>query len=224
MPFLGRKATTAAQGFGLNSSGKVKFDKQEYTTAGTYTFTVPTGNNSVIITASGGGGAGQTSYFNAGSWGQSNGSAGGNTTVTNGTFTITANGGGGGNSGSTGGIVSISGATSTTLNQTGGDKSGGTGGNSYYASGTAQGGDFSKPTAAGISAGGGGGYSFDGPLNYGGSAGGTGIAIVPVAGGQVINITVGAGVTGNNTDYTKGSNHGSYAGNGGVGYVSIEMA
>lgn len=111
MPFLGRKATTAAQGFGLNSSGKVKFDKQEYTTAGTYTFTVPTGNNSVIITASGGGGAGQTSYFNAGSWGQSNGSAGGNTTVTNGTFTITANGGGGGNSGSTGGTVSISGAT-----------------------------------------------------------------------------------------------------------------
>jgi len=224
MPLLGRKAAIAAQGFGLNSSGKVKFAKQEYTVAGSYTFTVPTGNNAVIVTASGGGGAGQVSYFNAGSYSQSNGGDGGTTTVTNGAFNITANGGGGGSSGSTGGTVSITGATSTTLNQTGGSKSGGTGGNSYYASGTSQGGDFSKPATAGTSAGGGAGFANDGPANYGGSAGGTGIAVVPVSGGQVINITVGAGAIGADIVYTKGSNHGSYAGTGGVGYVSIEMA
>jgi hypothetical protein len=224
MPFLGRKATTGAQGFGLNSSGKVKFAKQEYTTAGSYTFTVPTGNNAVIVTASGAGGAGQISYFNAGSYTQVSGSAGGNTTVTNGTFTITANGGDGGSSSSSGGTVTISGATSTTLNQTGGSKSGGTGGTSYYASGTSQGGDFSKPATANTSAGGGAGFNNDGPANYGGSAGGTGIAIVPVSGGQTITITVGAGAIGSDSDYTKGSNHGSYAGTGGVGYVSIEMA
>jgi hypothetical protein len=223
MPFLGRKATIAAQGFGLNSSGKVKFSKQEYTTAGTYTFTVPTGNNAILVTASGGGAAGQTSYFDGGSWHQTDtGAAGGNTTVTNGTFTVTARGGNGANT--TGGTVTISGATSTTLNQTGGSNSGATGGNSYYASGTAQGGDFSKPADAGKSAGGGGGYQMDGPTNYGGSAGGTGIAVVPVSGGQVITITVGSGGAGINQTYTKGSNHGSYAGNGGVGYVSIEMA
>jgi hypothetical protein len=39
--------------------------------------------------------------------------------------------------------------------------------------------------------------------------------------GQTINITVGAGATGANVNYTKGSNHGSYAGDGGTGFVSI---
>jgi hypothetical protein len=224
MPLNIMTGAMSAKGFGFASNIQVKFSKQQYTTAGTYTFTVPPGNSKILVTASGGGGAGQTSYFNGGQWGQSNGAAGGNTTVTNGTFNITTNGGDGGNSSGNGGTVSISGAISTTLNQTGGAKSGTTGGNSYYASGTSQGGDFSKPATAGTSAGGGGGFQYDGPTNYGGSAGGTGIATVPVRGGQTINITVGAGAIGSNTDYTKGSNHGSYAGNGGVGYVSIEMA
>ena len=224
MPLIIKTGGMSARSFGLNSSGKVKFAKQEYTTAGTYTFTIPTGNNAVIVTASGAGGAGQVSYFDGGQWHQSNGSDGGTTTVSNGTFTITANGGGGGSSSGSGGTVSISGATSTTLNQTGGSKSGGTGGTSYYASGTSQGGNFSKPSTAGTSAGGGAGFQNDGPANYGGSAGGTGIAVVPVVGGQVINITVGAGAVGSNIDYNKGSSYGSYAGTGGVGYVSIEMA
>jgi hypothetical protein len=230
MPLLSRQAAIAAQAFGLNGNIKVKFAKQEYTTAGSYTFTVPPGNTSLIITASGAGAAGQLSYW-AGpptNWVQSNGAAGGNTTVTNGTFNITANGGAGGYGSAAGGTVSISGATSTTLNQTGGGPSGGTGGSSYYGSGSTQGGSFSKPATPTYSAGGGAGFQNIGgvptpPDNYGGSAGGTGIIVVPVIPGQIINITVGAGATGGSVNYTKGSNYGSYAGNGGVGYASIEM-
>jgi hypothetical protein len=224
MPLNITTGTMSARGFGFASNIQVKFSKQEYTTSGSYTFTIPPGNSRVLITFSGGGGAGQVSYFDGGQWYQQAGSSGGNTTVTNGSFTLTANGGGGGTSGGTGGTVTISGAISTTLNQTGGNKSGTTGGNSYYASGTSQGGDFSKPATAGRSAGGGGGFQYDGPTNYGGSAGGTGAAIVAVTGGQTINITVAAGAVGADINYTKGANHGSYAGTGGVGYVSIEMA
>ena len=44
MPLLARRAATAAQGFGLNSSGQVKFSPQIYSTAGTFSFTVPIGN------------------------------------------------------------------------------------------------------------------------------------------------------------------------------------
>jgi hypothetical protein len=58
-------------------------------------------------------------------------------------------------------------------------------------------------------------------FDHGGSAGGTGIAVFAVTPGQTITITVGAGATGANVDYTKGSNFGSYAGNGGSGFVSI---
>jgi hypothetical protein len=228
MPLLSRQAAIAAQAFGLNGNIKVKFAKQEYTTAGSYTFTVPPGNTSLIITASGGGAAGQTSSFGNGNWTQYNGGAGGNTTVTNSIFNITANGGAGGYNGAAGGTVSITGATSTTLNQSGNSPSGGTGGSSYYGSGSGQGGDFSRPATPTYSAGGGAGYQNSGgtptpPNNYGGSAGGTGIAVVPVIPGQVINITVGSGATGNTNDYTKGNPHGSYSGNGGVGYASIEM-
>jgi hypothetical protein len=50
MPLLSRRATSAAQGFGLNSSGKVHFSPVTYSTAGTYTFRVPVGNNSVVLT------------------------------------------------------------------------------------------------------------------------------------------------------------------------------
>ncbi len=229
MPLLSRQAAIAAQAFGLNGNIKVKFAKQEYTTAGSYTFTVPPGNTSLTITASGGGAAGQASVFGNGNWTSINGPAGSNTTVTNSVFTVTANGGAGGYNGAAGGTVSITGATSTTLNQTGGSPSGGTGGSSYYGSGASgPGGDFSRPATPTYSAGGGAGYQNSGgsptpPNNYGGSAGGTGIVVVPVIPGQVINITVGAGGTGLTIDYTKGANHGSYSGNGGVGYASIEM-
>lgn len=50
MPLLSRRAASAAQGLGLNSSGKVHFSPVTYSTAGTYTFRVPIGNNSVILT------------------------------------------------------------------------------------------------------------------------------------------------------------------------------
>ena len=230
MPLLSRQAAIAAQAFGLNGNIKVKFAKQEYTTAGSYTFTVPAGNTSLIITASGGGASGQYSYFGNGNWTQLNGSAGSNTTVTNSVFSITANGGAGGYNGAAGGTVSITGATSTTLNQTGNSPSGGNGGSSYYGSGASgPGGSFSRPATPTYSAGGGAGFQNSGgsptpPNNYGGASGGTGIIIVPVIPGQVINITVGAGATGGSIDYTKGTNWGSYAGNGGSGYASIEMA
>jgi hypothetical protein len=50
MPLLSRRAASAAQGLGLNSSGKVHFSPVTYSTAGTYTFRVPIGNNSVKLT------------------------------------------------------------------------------------------------------------------------------------------------------------------------------
>ena len=229
MPLIIKTGGLSARSFGLNSSGKVKFAKQEYTTAGSYTFTVPPGNTSLIITASGGGAAGQISYF-GGPWGQSNGAAGGNTTVTNSVFNITANGGVGGYNSAAGGTVSITGAISTTLNQTGNVPSGGTGGSSYYGSGASgPGGNFSKPATPTYSAGGGAGFQNSGgspppPDNYGGSSGGTGIIVVSVTPGQIINITVGAGATGGSANYNKGGSYGSYAGDGGVGYAAIEMA
>ena len=229
MPLNITTGSMSAKGFGFASNIQVKFSKQEYTTAGSYTFTVPPGNTRVLVTVSGGGGAGQASYFDGGRWYQANGASGATSTVSNGIFTITANGGAGGYNGAAGGTVSITGATSTTLNQTGGSPSGGNGGSSYYGSGASgPGGDFSRPATPTYSAGGGAGYQNSGgsptpPNNYGGSAGGTGIVVVPVIPGQVINITVGAGGTGLTVDYTKGANHGSYSGNGGVGYASIEM-
>lgn len=192
-----------------------------YSTAGTYTYTVPPGVTSVSIASTGGGGAGQVSYFDGGNWTQIAGAAGSSSTVTNGTWTITSNGGGGGSSGGTGGTVTITGASSTTLNQTGGSKSGGTGGSSYYGAGTAQGGNSSKPATPPSGAGGGAGFQLDGPANYGGSGGGTGIAVFAVTPGQTINITVGAGATGQNVNYNKGGSYGSYAGNGGSGFVKI---
>lgn len=192
-----------------------------YNSPGTYTFTVPSGVTSLNVTTSGGGGAGQTSFFNSGSWTQTAGASGASTTVTNGTWTLTSAGGSGGSSTGTGGTNTITGSSSTTLNQTGGSKSGGTGGNSYYASGTAQGANFTKPATASTSAGGGAGFQFDGPANFGGSAGGTAIATFTVAPAQTITITVGAGAVGSNVNYTKGSNQGSYAGNGGSGLAII---
>lgn len=50
MPLLSRRAASAAQGLGLNSSGKVHFSPVTYSAAGTYTFRVPIGNNSVTLT------------------------------------------------------------------------------------------------------------------------------------------------------------------------------
>lgn len=50
MPLLSRRAASAAQGLGLNSSGKVHFSPVTYSAAGTYTFRVPIGNNSVVLT------------------------------------------------------------------------------------------------------------------------------------------------------------------------------
>lgn len=50
MPLLSRRAASAAQGLGLNSSGRVNFSPVVYSTAGTYTFRVPIGNNSVVLT------------------------------------------------------------------------------------------------------------------------------------------------------------------------------
>jgi hypothetical protein len=50
MPLLSRRASSAAQGLGLTSSGRVPFSPVVYSTAGTYTFRVPIGNNSVVLT------------------------------------------------------------------------------------------------------------------------------------------------------------------------------
>lgn len=50
MPLLSRRSASSAQGFGLNSVGKIPFSPVVYSTAGTYTFRVPIGNNSVVLT------------------------------------------------------------------------------------------------------------------------------------------------------------------------------
>lgn len=50
MPLLSRRSASSAQGLGLNSSGRVNFSPVVYSTAGTYTFRVPIGNNSVVLT------------------------------------------------------------------------------------------------------------------------------------------------------------------------------
>ena len=50
MPLLSRRAASSAISYGLTSIGRVRFLPQIYSVAGNYTFKVPAGNNSVVLT------------------------------------------------------------------------------------------------------------------------------------------------------------------------------
>lgn len=199
----------------------------EYNTAGSYTYTVPAGVTEIQVAATGGGGSGSVVFFNAGAYGQTTGATGGDTTVSPASsgWSLTARGGYGGIQGSGRGTVSVSGATSTTVSQTGGENSGSNGGSSFYGSGSAgtteQ--DFVRSATPTYGAGSGGGFD-DGSFTIGGDGGGTFIGTFAVTPGESISITVGAGGAARTSNYTRGTDHGSYSGTGGSGRVIVKVA
>lgn len=197
-------------------------DVEDYTSAGSYSYTVPEGVYLIRLDATGGGGSGSTIFFNAGQYGFSNGATGGDTSVspTSSGWSLTARGGYGGRQGSSRGTISVSGQSSTIVSQTGGNNSGTTGGASYYGSGSTVGGNFSFSATPTFGAGSGGGYQ-DGSSTQGGDAGGTFIGTFPVVPGETISITVGAGGAARVSNYTRGSDRSSRSGTGGSGRVIL---
>lgn len=216
MPLLSRRAVSAAQGFGLTSSGKVKFSKQEYTTPGTYTFKVPVGNYAIKVTTVGAGGGGGGNNTSGNISGGTGGGSGGyyqnqTITVTSGeSLTITVGTGG------YGGNYRFNANYAYAPNNPG-TYDGGPGGTTSIARGA---------TVLYSATGGGGGFANQGGGNTGGAGGspsgvaGTGTydtgncSIIPVNKG-VNALSIGSG--GNGGQCTIGSP-------GSNGFVSIEMA
>jgi hypothetical protein len=60
MPLLGTRGVASARGFGFCGARPVPAGQQAYTTAGTYTWVVPSGVTSVSVVCVGGGGGGDT--------------------------------------------------------------------------------------------------------------------------------------------------------------------
>lgn len=197
-------------------------ETEDYTSAGSYTFTVPEGVYEIEVTATGAGGSGSVIFFDGGSYGSTAGSTGGDTTVTPASsgWSLTARGGYGGLQGNGRGTISVSGESSTITNSTGGNNSGGTGGTSYYGAGSAQGGDFVRSDVPTYGAGSGGGFP-DEISTEGGDAGGTFKGTFAVTPGEEISVTVGAGGAQKTVNYFRGPEHGSYSGAGGSGRVII---
>lgn len=124
--------------------------KVEYTTAGTYNWTVPTGVTEVKITAVGGGGGG---YFLEGRWGLVAGSGG--TVVENTTLAVspgtvlTVTVGGGGNGAATGGTSSVSRSGSLIINAPGGTYGTGASGSVFVSPGLIYGAGASSGSGSG---------------------------------------------------------------------------
>lgn len=206
--------------------------KEFYTATGSTT--VPTGVSKARIAlcgAGGGGGGGGDGGSAAGT----NGTAGGDTTVTHGTSTLTANGGLAGNAGTGAGVGGASGTptlTGAVISGTtyshfkdnfvqegaaGSGNTGGDGGGTFLGAGGN--GDSSSTTAnAGYLGGGGaGGHGQD---SAGAGGGGSGIHVeyyLDVVADDTISFTVGAGGTGGTPTAGEGT-----GGAGADGYVLIE--
>lgn len=167
---------------------------QIFTSSGT--FTIPAGKTTVKVTVIGGGGGGasQGSCF-----GNQTGNAGGNSSISSGTQSITTVTGNGGSGGTTSAGTGNTGGTATNgdVNITGGGSSiaARTGGSSLFGFG---GNPTNQPNSSGAAGGlyGGGGAGGNTGNLTGGGAGGTAIKyLTGLTPGNTITVTVGAGGT-----------------------------
>jgi hypothetical protein len=170
-----------------------------YTTAGTFTFTIPTGVTNIKVTVVGGGGGGAATQPCAGS---ANGTAGGTSSVASGTqtiSTISATGGGGGGSSTAGGLGS-----GGDINNRGFSLAGSQSGGTILSGGTM------STTIAALSGAGGAGNNANS-----GAGGGNAIKwLTSLTGGNTLAVTVGSGGTGGNAG-------GGYVGSAGAAGVVI---
>lgn len=198
----------------FNFTRSYKAGAENYTTAGTYSFVVPTYFKPLVVEVWGGGGGGGESRFNSGP-----GGTGGTSSWYS---SVSATGGGGG--ASRGGAAGTGGtASGGDINTSGPNGSGSTGGT---APNGGQGGVRVFNGGAGIDPGGGGGGAFDSFLGDAGHGAGGGAgayskktyAVGALTPGITVTIIVGASGAGRPVT----PNQGEYSGGaGGVGRVSV---
>ena len=197
---------------------------QFFSTAGSYTWTVPTGITNVKVTAVGGGGGSGGYRGNNPAPGP-----GGTTTFALGGRTLTATGGAnsadgafgpattaGGSSGSaSGGDINLVGQQGQYGNANGAD-----GGRAPFSLSVCGMGGPSDPSAT-PQFGGGGGGSYSGSYIGGGGAGGVSIAVISTTPGSIATVTVGAAGQGR-TSVNTGATGWTRGQNGAAGCVLLE--
>lgn len=200
----GTTQTTAASGY-TGAGGTV------YTTAGSFTFTIPSGITKLKVTVIGGGAGGFYSYVSGCCTINVFGTSGGTSSVASGTQTIST-------ISATGGAAwgGVSGGTNGGLGS-GGDLNGrGGGGGLIGSQGTPPGQTIfsgAAQAAGGTAVLGTGGLGYGSQRNYGGSAGGSAIKwLTGLTAGNTLSVTVGA----------KGTNSYSSTADGAPGVVVFE--
>lgn len=197
-----------------------------FSTAGSYTWTVPAGITKVKVTAVGGGGGSGGYRVNNPPSGP-----GGTTTFALGGRTLTATGGGGSPDGAFGPSTTTGGAGGSAsggdINLAGsqgqyGNANGADGGRApFQLSICGIGGPSDPSSTPQLGGGGGGSYSTLGAYIGGGGGGGVSMAVITTSPGSVATLTVGAAGQGR-TSVNTGASGWTRGQNGGVGCVLLE--
>lgn len=197
--------TPTVNGTPIGGGGFAGPSSTVYTTAGSFTFTIPSGVTKLKVTVVGGGGGAPFSTGCA----VTNGSAGGTSSVASGTQTIStvsATGGAGGNTGTVSGGLGSGGD----LNARGGASQSGTQYAGFSSLSFTQ--AIVSPTNGATGLLGTGGFYYNAAAQGGGAGGGTAVKwLTGLTAGNTLSVTVGAGGAG-----------GSSANAGGAGVVIFE--